>query len=155
MEFRQISTFVQVANHQSFSKAAEYMGYTQSAVTVHIRNLESELNTQLFDRIGKRVVLTAQGEQFLTCARRILYEVDQAKYVTGNNREPDGLLRVGTIESLCFSKLPPILSYFRSHYPKVSIQIITDSPEELIRQMERNELDLIYILDVPRWMRTG
>ncbi|MCD8082175.1 MAG: substrate-binding domain-containing protein, partial [Clostridiales bacterium] len=65
--------------------------------------------------------------------------------------ELDSPLRVCTIESLCFSKLPPILSYFRSHYPKVAIQIITDSPEELIRQMERNELDLIYILDVPRY----
>ncbi|MCD8082176.1 MAG: LysR family transcriptional regulator, partial [Clostridiales bacterium] len=87
MEFRQISTFIQVANFQSFSKAAEYMGYTQSAVTVHIRNLESELGTQLFDRIGKRVILTAQGEQFLESARHILYEVDKAKYTLSDDHE--------------------------------------------------------------------
>lgn len=62
-------------------------------------------------------------------------------------------LRIGTIESLCFSKLPSIIHYFREHYPKVEFRIVTASPEELISQMEQNELDLIYILDTPRWTK--
>ena len=49
-------------------------------------------------------------------------------------------LRIGTIESLCFSKLPSIIHYFREHYPKVELRIVTASPEELISQMEQNEL---------------
>ena len=61
MEFRQLNTFIQVAKFQSFSKAAEHLGYSQSAVTVQIRMLEKELNTR-FDRMGKKILLTSQGQ---------------------------------------------------------------------------------------------
>ena len=63
MEFRQLNTFIQVAKFQSFSKAAEHLGYSQSAVTVQIRMLEKELNTRLFDRMGKKILLTSQGQE--------------------------------------------------------------------------------------------
>ena len=59
MEIRQLVTFIKVAQLQSFSKAAENLGYSQSAVTVQIRLLEEDLNTKLFDRIGKHITLTA------------------------------------------------------------------------------------------------
>ena len=75
MEFRQLNTFIQVAKFQSFSKAAEHLGYSQSAVTVQIRMLEKELNTRLFDRMGKKILLTSQGQEFLECANTILYDV--------------------------------------------------------------------------------
>ena len=55
MELRNINTFLKVAGTQNFSKAAEQLGYSQSAVTVQIQQLENELQTQLFERIGKRV----------------------------------------------------------------------------------------------------
>ncbi|MDO4261563.1 MAG: LysR family transcriptional regulator [Eubacteriales bacterium] len=151
MEFRQLNTFIQVAQFQSFSKAAESLGYSQSAVTVQIKLLEEEMHTRLFDRMGKRVMLTARGEQFLDCANSILYELERTRRSMNGERELTHPLRIGTIESLCFSKLPPILRFFREHYPKVFLQIVTASPEELICLMERNELDLIYILDAPRW----
>ena len=79
MEFRQLNTFIQVAKFQSFSKAAEHLGYSQSAVTVQIRMLEKELNTRLFDRMGKKILLTSQGQEFLECANTILYDVEKAK----------------------------------------------------------------------------
>lgn len=62
MELRQLSTFIQVAQLKSFSRAAESLGYSQSAVTVQIRQLEEELDTRLFDRIGKHISLTARGD---------------------------------------------------------------------------------------------
>ena len=77
MEFRQLNTFIQVAKFQSFSKAAEHLGYSQSAVTVQIRMLEKELNTRLFDRMGKKILLTSQGQEFLECANTILYDVEK------------------------------------------------------------------------------
>ena len=61
MEFREISTFLQVAQHQSFSKAAKQLGYSQAAVTIQIKQLEGELGVHLFDRIGKQISLTHQG----------------------------------------------------------------------------------------------
>ena len=64
MEIRQLITFIKVVQFESFSKAAENLGYSQSAVTVQIRLLEEDLNTRLFDRLGKHITLTAQGQQF-------------------------------------------------------------------------------------------
>ena len=72
MEIRQLQTFVQAAQLESFSKTAEMLGYSQSAITVQMRLLETELNTRLFDRMGKRVVLTPQGREFLKSANKIL-----------------------------------------------------------------------------------
>ena len=68
MEIRQLITFIQAARMESFSKAAENLGYSQSAVTVQIRLLEQEMNTRLFDRMGKQVMLTPQGRRFLEYA---------------------------------------------------------------------------------------
>lgn len=151
MEFRQLNTFIHVAQFQSFSKAAKHLGYSQSAVTVQIHLLEQELNTQLFDRMGKQIMLTTQGQQFLICANKILYEVNKIKSSMLDDDELKNPLHIGTIESICTTKLPPIIRYFREHHPKVPIQITTASPEELIDMMIHNELDLIYILDTPRW----
>ena len=151
MEIRQLQTFVQAAQLESFSKTAEMLGYSQSAITVQMRLLETELNTRLFDRMGKRVVLTPQGREFLKSANKILYEVNKASKSMNEERELTNPLHVGTIESLCTAKFPRILSEFHSLHPRVNIQITIDSPEKLIRMMEHNELDLIYILDTPRW----
>lgn len=151
MEIRQLQTFVQAAQLESFSKTAEMLGYSQSAITVQMRLLETELNTRLFDRMGKRVVLTPQGREFLKSANKILYEVNKASKSMNEERELTNPLHVGTIESLCTAKFPRILSEFHSLHPRVNLQITVDSPEKLIRMMEHNELDLIYILDTPRW----
>ncbi len=151
MEIRQLQTFVQAAQLESFSKTAEMLGYSQSAITVQMRLLETELNTRLFDRMGKKVVLTPQGREFLKSANKILYEVNKASKSMNDDRELTNPLHVGTIESLCTAKFPRILSEFHSLHPRVNLQITIDSPEKLIRMMDHNALDLIYILDTPRW----
>ena len=153
MEIRQIHTFVQVARLGSFSKAAEMLGYSQSAVTVQIRLLETELETRLFDRMGKKISLTTQGTQFYEHCNRILYELEWIMRTMKTNQELKGSLHIGTIESLCTVKFPSLLNKFHALYPKVNIKITLDAPERLIQMMEHNELDLIYILDAPRWKR--
>ena len=75
MEFRQLKTFVTAAQMESFSRAAQELGYSQSAVTVQIRLLEEELGVKLFDRLGKRISLTAQGRRFLKQSLQILKEL--------------------------------------------------------------------------------
>lgn len=151
MEFRQLQTFVTITHAESFSRAAELLGYSQSAVTVQIRLLEEELQVRLFDRMGKKTVLTAQGRQLLEYANRIIQEMNQAKSAIVQDTELSEPLHVGTLESLCFSKLPPLLGYFRSNYPKVPVKVTTATPKELIAMMEKNQLDLIYFLDRPRY----
>lgn len=151
MELRQLQTFVQAAQLQSFSRAALQLGYSQSAVTVQIRMLEKELGTRLFDRMGKQVVLTAQGQKFLEHANTILYEVNRTCLSMHEDEELKNPLHIGTIESLCTAKFPAIVSRFRERYPQVKFQITVGTPEELIRMMEHDLLDMIYILDAPRW----
>lgn len=151
MELRQLQTFVQAAKLQSFSKAAGQLGYSQSAVTVQIRLLEKELGARLFDRMGKQVILTAQGRKFLEHANTILYEVNRTRLSMHEDEELKNPLHIGTIESLCTAKFPSIVRRFRDRYPQVKFQITVETPEELIRMMEQDLLDMIYILDAPRW----
>lgn len=151
MELRQISTFIRVAQFNSFSKAAESLGYSQSAVTVQVRQLEEELHTRLFDRMGKRVSLTVPGRQFLERAYEVLNEVNKAKLSVSDEGELHGQLHIGAIESLCFFKLPTVLRLYWEAHPKVVIHVTTGEPETLIERMEQGELDLIYILDEPQY----
>lgn len=147
MEFREISTFLQVAKFKSFSRAAEQLGYTQAAVTIQIKNLENELGVHLFDRIGKQTLLTHQGRIFYNYASNITREISQAKDALSNPDELTGKLCLGTIESVCASVFPVLLREYHRRYPKVNIKIVTDSPEILLHMMDKNALDIVYFLD--------
>ena len=149
MELRQLATFIRVAQFKSFSRAAESLGYSQSAVTVQVRQLEEELGTRLFDRMGKRIALTDTGERFFSHACDVMSEVNQARLSVTSTAELRGTLHIGTIESLACLKLPAVLHLYRKYNPKVSIRITVGEPEELIERMERGELDMIYVLDEP------
>ena len=151
MELRNINTFLHIAELHSFSRTARHLGYSQSAVTVQIKALEEELGVRLFDRMGKRVILTAQGQCFLEYANSILDTIHNARRALSEDAELEGCLHIGTLESLCFFRLPGLMHQFRLEHPKVSLRVTTGSPEELIEKMERGEVDLICILDEPRY----
>ena len=146
MEIRQLTTFIIAAQMKSFSKAAEMMGYTQAAVTIQIKNLEEELGVKLFDRIGKQVALTKPGQDFLAHAHGIMKSINEAKDAISGGSELTGRLVIGTNESLCFSKLPNILTYFRENHPKMNISILFHSPAYLMEMMEHNKVDVVYML---------
>ena len=103
MELRNITTFLRVAELQNFTHAAQELGYSQSAVTVQIRQLETELGVPLFERIGRSVSLTAPGQAFLQEAGEIIKAAERAKDAVRTAPEPEGTLRVGTMESLSAS----------------------------------------------------
>ncbi|MGN0405452.1 MAG: LysR family transcriptional regulator [Bariatricus sp.] len=157
MEFREITTFLQVAKFKSFSRAAEQLGYTQAAVTIQIKNLEKELGVHLFDRIGKQTLLTHQGRVFYEYASNIARDISQAKDALSNPEELTGKLCLGTIESVCASVFPGLLREYHRRYPKVNIKIVTDSPEVLLHMMDKNTLDIVYFLDKPvyntKWVK--
>lgn len=149
MEIRQIISFTKIAQFQSFSKAADSLGYSQSTLTVQIQQLEKELNTRLFDRIGKKTLLTPPGERFLSYAHKILSDINEANLALQDDTELSNSLRIGVTDSVCFYKLPPILQYFHENYPKVKLSITIDDTDALIDMMDKGETDLIYILDQP------
>ena len=87
MEIRNLITFVRIAELRNFSKTAQELGYSQSAVTMQIKQLEAELQAQLFERIGKRAKLTQAGERLLPLALNIL---DSARKAPGSrSRSPE------------------------------------------------------------------
>ena len=93
MELRTINTFLHIAELHSFSRAARELGYSQSAVSAQVAQLEAELETPLFDRVGKTVRLTDAGQTFLTYARSLLATAEQAKAALQPARQVSGTLR--------------------------------------------------------------
>ena len=147
MEFRNIITFLKVAELKNFSKAAEKLGYSQSAVTVQIKQLEKELGTRLFERVGKGAVLTESGQDFVFHANEILNTAKQAvDAVRGSEkkqseREITGVLRVGSVESVSTALLPEILMEFHRICPQVEIVVHTSKRDVLIEEIRGNSLD--------------
>jgi len=147
MEFRELSTFLHVAKLQSFSKAAKVLGYSQAAVTIQIKQLEQELGVHLFDRIGKQTSLTHQGNVFYDHAASIMRDIAQAKDAVSHPQKLNGHLCIGTIESICASLFPSLLTEYHKLHPEVNISIRTDSPDQLLEQINGNQLDLVYFMD--------
>ena len=147
MEFRNMKTFLKVSDLQSFTKAAEELGYSQSTVTVQIKQLEEELGVLLFERIGKNVKMTEHGRVFRSQAREIVHAVEQLRSTMGETEQIRGSLRVGTVDSLCTKRMPYILQEFRKHCPLVETVVRTGTNETLYDMVQKNEVDLIYFLD--------
>lgn len=148
MEIRNIRTFLRVAELQSFTKAADQLGYSQAAVTVQIKQLEEELGTQLFDRIGKHIKLTEHGIRFMDHAMKVLKAAEDASTFVHKDENPSGKLRIGSIASLSMGVLPPVLLEFRTLCPQVETSIETSRfVTELLDMMRQNDVDLLYFLD--------
>ena len=147
MELRYIDTFLKVAATQNFSKAAQQLGYSQSAVTVQIQKLEKELGTQLFERIGKRVFLTDKGQQFVHYASKMMEAASLALNFSKEELSPTGILRIGGVESVCTALLPELLMDFYRLCPKVQVVIKSGPTNDLLDMALGNELDLVLTLD--------
>lgn len=147
MELREINTFLVAADKMNFSKAAEQLGYSQAAVTIQIKNLEKELGTLLFDRIGKSVYLTEKGKEFLIHAQKILLYTEESVSDIKDEKNYSGMIRIGTSESILAASFPSIITSFHEMYPKMHICIKTGSRNLIFDLMLHNELDMAYTID--------
>lgn len=149
MELRQLKTFVRTVKLLSLTKAACELNYAQSTVTSQIQSLEEELGTMLFERLGKQIKLTKDGEQLYAYAVQILKLSDEAKDVISSSPIPKGSLVIGTAESLCTSRLPEVFSAFRSQYPKVDLDIRFEACSDYRTHLRKNTVDIVCLPDVP------
>ncbi len=147
MDLRQLATFRTVAGTLSFTRAALELNYAQSSVTAQIQALEEELGVRLFDRLGRRVVLTAAGNRLLVYAGRILKLADEARAAVAGDVEPSGTLTVSAFETLTTYRLPPMLRAFRERYPKVRLLLRTLPVGEVREAISDGTLDAALILD--------
>lgn len=151
MELRNITTFLRVAELQNFTHAAEELGYSQSAVTVQIKQLETELGVPLFERIGRSVSLTAPGQAFLLHANEIMRAAERAKNAVQVAPVPEGLLRIGTMESIGASVVSRLAVPYHQRFPQVKVVVSTSNPEGLLDMMRRNDVDFVYFIDEKRY----
>lgn len=145
MDFRNIKTFVRVSECKSFTRAAEQMNYVQSTVTMQIQQLERELGYPLFDRIGKKVSLTALGTEFLAHAYKILHIMEKAENADKDIGNLHGVLRVGVSESIMFGMLIDLLPKLKEKYKNLSLSIKTAHTTALLEELKQNQLDIVYI----------
>ncbi|RLT99916.1 MAG: LysR family transcriptional regulator [Ketobacter sp.] len=124
MEIAELNAFVAVAESGSFSQAAQQLHLTQPAVSKRISQLESSLDCQLFDRIGRHIALTEAGRDLLPRANRILLEMeDLRRAMTNLGGEVSGTLKIGTSHHIGLHRLPPVLKRFSRLYPQVKLDI--------------------------------
>ena len=149
MELRQLTIFRVAATHLSFSRAAVELNYVQSNVTAQIQVLEEELGIRLFDRLGRRVVLTDAGRQLLRYADQILGLVDEAKIAVATGQEPAGTIVLAAPETLCTYRLPPLLTRFRKQFPRVQVLFQPTQVSDLQRSVSEGVVDVAFMLDAP------
>jgi len=149
MDVNALNIFIEVAEHKSFTRAGEKLGYSQPTVSFQIKQLEKELGVQLFDRIGHTVNLTDAGRDALVYAQRICRISQEMALGADQRREPRGVLRLGMPDSLTSPLIVREFSRFRSQYPKVMLHIITDDTAGVLRLLDHNEVDMVCTMDVP------
>ncbi len=147
MDLKVLNTFIQVAESGSFTRAGEVLGYSQPTVSVQIRQLEQELGSRLFDRIGHTVRLTERGHDVLLYAQRICHICQEMATQDENSSGIRGRVRLGMPDSLCAVLLERGFKGFREKYPNISIYIATAGTNELFRLLDHNEVDLVCTMD--------
>ncbi len=147
MEIRNLITFVHVAELNSFTKAAKLLGYSQSTVSFQIKQLETELNCMLFERINHTISLTEKGRELLTYAQKVSHLTEDFKQSLSNADEISGHVHIVTPDSICEMMLTNNYGDFYQHYPKISLKFSTADTDDMFRILDHNEADVIFTLD--------
>jgi LysR family cyn operon transcriptional activator len=151
VELRHIRSFLAIASSGHFTRAAGELHVSQPALSQQIRQLEEELGTPLFDRIGRGIRLTAAGEVFRSHARRIVDEVGLAQKAIGDLDALDrGALNIGAVQTVNAYLIPSMISAFSGAYPRVSIRVDELSADDVERGVLDGRLSLGFTFVPPR-----
>lgn len=147
MEIKNLKTFIQVAELGSFTKAAAELGYSQSTISFQIKQLETELDAQVFERIHHTVALTERGREILNYAHQITKLAQEMSEEVREGNLVGGHLRVAMADSLCSKLLEERFLHFRERYPNITLKIIAAGTEEMFRLLNQNQVDFVFTLD--------
>jgi len=143
MDIAALHAFVTVAETRSFSEAALRLHLTQPAISKRIAQLETSLNCQLFDRIGRQTSLTEAGQALLPRAQRILFEMEDMRRELSNlSGEVGGTLKIGTSHHIGLHRLPPVLKTFSRSFPQVNLDIQFIDSEMAFDLLMQGQLEL-------------
>jgi len=142
MDFDQLITFLEVARHSSFSRAAEKRFRTQPAISSQVRALEDEIGAKLFDRSGGKVSLTAAGKLFQKYSEEALESRREiVNALAEMERTPRGEIIVGANEATCLYVLPHVFAQFKRQYPKVAVNISRSERAKILESVIDNTVD--------------
>lgn len=146
MELRQLKTFRAVAERRSFTRAAEELHLAQSSVSAQIRSLEEDLGVRLFDRIGRRVVLTAAGEKLLLYARRIENMSEEMRSELAEVEQLSGALTIRMPETIATEYMPEVVARFNADHPKAELVFINCDDVQLREELNSGRIDVAFLL---------
>jgi len=147
VEIRQLRAFVAIAESGTFTAGALRVHVTQAAISMQIRQLETEIGAKVFVRAPRHVILTEAGEQLLRRARHILREhdaaLDEIAELAGAER---GRLRIGSASAMVLTEqLPSILKELRKQHPAADIAVTSGTSEVLVDQILAGEVDVAFV----------
>ncbi|WP_415891815.1 LysR family transcriptional regulator [Neptuniibacter sp. PT8_73] len=147
MDTNTLQAFLAVAATGSFSKAADQLFLTQSAISKRIALLEDQLNSKLFDRIGRTVTMTEAGTALLPRAKDILLQLDDAKRLISNLNagEITGNFKLAASHHISLHRLPPLLKQYTEACPKVELDLEFAESEIAYEGVLRGDLELALI----------
>jgi DNA-binding transcriptional LysR family regulator len=147
LDIDQLRTFVAIAEAGSFTRAADVVHKTQSAVSMQMKKLEDRLGRPIFARDGRASRLTEDGERLLDYARRIL-RLNLECVATFSDAELAGRVRLGVPDDYADRYLPEILARFSRSNPKVEVTVVCEPTPMLLERIHANDLDLAIITHV-------
>ncbi len=138
-----IRAFTSIAEYGSFSKAAESLRITQPAISKRIAILEENLSEKLFDRLGRKIILTETGQILLPKCKHILETIEEAALLANNiGGKIEGILRLGTSHHIGLHHLPPVLREFGQRHNNVELELHFMSSEQVCEKVQQAELDM-------------
>ena len=151
LDSRQLRAFSVLARTGSFTRTAQELHLTQSAISHAIKALERDMGCRLLDRMGKTAVLTQAGEQLLVRVERILEEMSSARAELGRlGKWGSSRLRIGASTTACQYVLPGVLREFKESFPQCAISIQPGDTPENIEALRAHQIDLAVNLEPRR-----
>src|SRR6266850_1568599 len=143
MNFRHLRTFVVVAEAGGVARASARLNLSQPAASRQIQALESELGVSLFDRIGRRIQLTSEGEDLLRHSRRLLSEADSLAARAGALKKGEtGILRVGAAPQVIENTLAAFLTRYQRRHPGIGVRLVEDGGTRQAIRLDRGDVHL-------------
>ena len=146
MDLVELRIFKTVAEQGGITKAAAALHRVQSNVTTRVKQLEERLGTRLFNRQGRKLVLSAEGKLLLAYADRLLRLSSEAQAAL-KSRAPQGVLKIGALESTAATRLPVVLARYHRAHPAVRLELVTGTSGALIDRVLREEIEAAFVAE--------
>ena len=142
MELKIFTTFKTIVRTGSFTKAARLLSYTPSTITFHVAQLEKLVGVPLFEKSGRRMILTKAGEELIPYVDEVLAAVKKVKSFQYGIATYQGTLTVGAPESLLCFRLPPLLKRLHGHAPRVDLRLRSLTSRDVVAALRDGQIDV-------------